>query len=68
MTKLRAPHFEVEAPKGGATSFMLTPGTEVWLNGSRATADDLAVGVKAVVDGVENDRGVVEAKQIKLTR
>lgn len=67
VTKVRAPHFEVEN-KSGATSFMLVPGTEILLNGSRATATEIAVGVKAVVDGVENDRGIVEAKKIKLTR
>lgn len=68
VTKLRAPHFEVEAPKGGATSFMLVPGTEVFLNNSRATATEIAVGVRAEVDGVENNRGIVEAKKVKLTR
>lgn len=68
MTKLRAPHFEVEAPKGVTTSFMLVPETEVFLNNSRATAADIAVGTKAEVDGVENNRGIVEAKKVKLTR
>ncbi len=68
VTKFRAPHFEVEAPKGGTTSFMLVPGTEVFLNNSRATVSDIAVGVRAEVDGVENDRGVVEARKVKLTR
>ena len=68
VTKIRAPHFEVEDSKGNATSFMIVPGTEVSLNNSRATATDIAVGVQAVVDGVENDRGLVEAKKVKLTR
>ena len=67
INKVRAPHFEVE-DKTGPTSFMLVPGTEISLNGSRATATDIAVGVKAVVDGVENDRGIVEAKKVKLSR
>ena len=67
INKVRAPHFEVE-DKTGQTSFMLVPGTEISLNGSRATATDIAVGVKAVVDGVENDRGIVEAKKVKLSR
>ena len=67
ITKVRAPHFEVE-DKSGATSFMLVPGTEIFLNGSRATAPEITVGVKAEVDGVENDRGIVEAKKVKLTR
>lgn len=44
---------------------MLVPGTEIFLNGSRATATSVAVGVKAVVDGVES---IVEAKTTKLTR
>lgn len=66
VNKVRAPHFEVE--KRGPTSFMLVPGTEIFLNDSRATASEIAVGVKAVVDGIENDRGIVEAKKVKLSR
>ena len=66
--KVRAPHFEVEDDKGNATSFMIVPGTEVSLNNSRATATEIAVGVQAEIDGVENDRGMVEAKKVKLTR
>jgi len=48
----------------------LSPGTEVVLNNSRATATatEIAVGVRAAVDGVENNRGIVEAKKVKLTR
>ena len=68
VTKLRTPHFEVKDAKGNSESFMIVPGTEVLLNNSRATATDIAVGVKAEVDGVENDRGIVEAKKVKLTR
>lgn len=68
VTKMRAPHFEVKDSKGDMQSFMIVPGTEVSLNNSRATATDIAVGVKAEVDGVENDRGIVEAKKVKLTR
>ena len=68
ITKMRAPHFEVKDAKGNTESFMIVPGTEVSLNNSRATATEIAVGVQAVVDGVENDRGIVEAKKVKLTR
>lgn len=68
VTKLRAPHFEVEARNGGPTSFLLVAGTEVFLNGSRATATEIAVGLQAEVDGVENERGLIEAKKVKLTR
>ena len=67
VSKVRAPHFDVE-DKSGPTSFMLVPGTEIFLNESRATATEIAVGVRAVVDGVENDRGIVEAKKVKLSR
>lgn len=67
ISKVRAPHFEVE-DKRGPTSFMLVPGTEIVLNDSRATASEITVGVRAVVDGVENDRGIVEAKKVKLSR
>lgn len=68
VTKMRAPHFEVTDAKGNSESFMIVPGTEVSLNHSRATTADIAVGVQAEVDGVENDRGMVEAKKVKLTR
>ena len=68
VTKFRAPYFEVEEPKGGTTAFMLVAGTEVFLNNSRAIVSEIAVGVLAEVDGVENDRGLVEAKKVKLTR
>ena len=68
VTKMRAPHFEVKDAKGNTESFMIVPGTEISLNNSRATATEIAVGVQAVVDGVENDRGIVEAKKVKLTR
>lgn len=68
VTKMRAPHFEVKDSKGNTESFMIVPGTEVLLNSSRTTATEIAVGVHAEVDGVENDRGIVEAKKVKLTR
>ncbi|MBY0493872.1 MAG: hypothetical protein K2Y23_06625 [Cyanobacteria bacterium] len=68
VTKMRAPHFEVKDAKGNTESFMIVPGTEVSVNNSRATAADIAVGVQAEVDGVENDRGIVEAKKVRLTR
>ena len=68
VNKVRAPHFEVKDAKGNTESFMIVPATEVSLNNSRATASEIAVGVQAVVDGVENDRGIVEAKKVKLTR
>lgn len=68
VNKVRAPHFEVKDAKGNTDSFMIVPSTEVSLNNSRATATEIAVGVQAVVDGVENDRGIVEAKKVKLTR
>ena len=68
VAKVRAPHFEVKDAKGNTESFMIVPATEVSLNNARATATEIAVGVKAEVDGVENDRGIVEAKKVKLTR
>lgn len=68
VTKVRLPVFEVEGSDGELVAFTIVPATEIVLGGSRATAAALAVGVKAVVDGVENDRGVVEAKKIALKR
>lgn len=68
ISKIRAPHFAVEDAKGYVTDFMLVPGTEVFMNKSRASATDIAAGVRAEVDGVENERGLVEAKKVRLTR
>ncbi|OFW40001.1 MAG: hypothetical protein A3J29_07605 [Acidobacteria bacterium RIFCSPLOWO2_12_FULL_67_14b] len=42
------------------------PRSQAWPRASRAT--EIAVGVQAEVDGVENERGLVEAKKVKLTR
>jgi len=64
----RAPHFAVEDAKGNVTDFILVPGTEVFLNKSRAAATDIAAGVKTEVDGVENQRGLIEAKKVRLIR
>ncbi len=68
VTKVRLPVFEVEGRDGDAVAFAIVPSTEIVLDGNRATSAALAVGVKAVVDGVENDRGVVEAKKVALKR
>lgn len=68
VTKVRAQQFEVDEGKRGATLFVLVPGTEVFLNDSRATVADILVGRQAEVDGVENERGLIEAKKVKLKR
>lgn len=68
ISKIRAPHFAVEDAKGNVTDFTLVPGTEVFLNKSRAAVSDIAAGARAEVDGVENERGLVEARKVSLTR
>lgn len=68
ISKLRSPHFDVKDKDGGITSFMIVPGTEVTLGGNRALPADIKLGVTAEVDGVENDRGIVEAKKVKLLK
>ena len=66
ISKVRSPHFEVKDKDGGITSFMVVPATEVVLGGGRGLPSDIQVGVTAEVDGVENERGLVEAKKVKL--
>jgi len=68
VTKVRLPVFEVEGTDGEAVAFTIVPTTEVALDGNRATAAALVVGREALVDGVENDRGAVEAKKVALKR
>ncbi len=68
ISKLRSPHFDVKDKDGGITSFMIVPATEVTFGRDRALPSDIKVGVTAEVDGVENERGVVEAKKVKLLR
>lgn len=45
---------------------MVVPATEVVLGGGRGLPSDIQVGVKAEVDGVKHERGVAEAKKVKL--
>lgn len=66
ISKLNSPHFDVKDKDGGITSFMIVPSTEVTLGRDRALPADIKVGVVAEVDGVENERGIVEAKKVKL--
>lgn len=66
ISKLRSPHFDVKDKDGGITSFMIVPATEVTIGRSRGVPSDIKVGVTAEVDGVENERGLVEATKVKL--
>ena len=68
VSKVRSQQFEVDEGERGKTVFEVVPGTEIFLNNARARVADIVVGRLAEVDGVENDRGLIEAKQVKLTR
>lgn len=68
INKVRLPVIGVESRDGDAVAFAIVPTTEIVLDGNRATSAALAIGVKVVVDGVENDRGGVEAKKVALER
>lgn len=68
VTKVRAQQFEVDEGRLGTTVFVLVPGTEIFMGDARASVSDIVVGRQAEVDGVENERGQVEAKKVKLTR
>ena len=66
ISKISGPHFEVTDSKGSETAFMLVPATEISRNGARGAASDVKVGVRADVEGVENEKGITEAKIVKL--
>ena len=66
ISKVRSPHFEVEDSDGGRTTFLIVPATEVFVGDRRGAPSDIVVGVRAKVDGVENDTGLVEAKMVRL--
>lgn len=68
IAKVQGPRFTVKDKDGGITSFMIVPGTEVSRDGSRGLPSDIMAGVLAEVDGVENERGLVEAKKVKLKK
>lgn len=67
ITKLKSAFFDVEVKKGDATTFRIVPATEVFVNGNKGQASDIRVGVKALVEGVENEQGIVEAKLVKIS-
>jgi len=66
VSKVKGAFFDVEAKKGDATTFMVVPATEVFVRGSKAQASEIRVGVRARVEGVENDKGIVEAKIVRI--
>ena len=65
ITKVRGQIFEVEGD-GGKVTFALVPSTEVFVGQAKGAPSDLRVGVVVVVDGIENERGAIEAKTVRL--
>lgn len=66
VTKVRRDVFEVD-DDGGKTVFFIVAGTEFFVGDRRAAAADVKVGLSVEVEGVENDRGMIEAKLVRLS-
>jgi hypothetical protein len=65
VTKVRGQIFEME-DAGGKVTFVLVASTEVFIGKIRGAPSDIKVGVLVEVDGIENERGAIEAKTVRL--
>lgn len=65
ITKVRGQIFEVE-DDGGKVTFAVVASTEVFVGQAKGAPSDLRVGAMVVVDGIENERGAIEAKTVRL--
>ena len=65
VTKVRGQVFEVEETRGKVT-FAVVASTEVFIGKARGAHSDIKVGARVDVDGIENDRGMVEAKTVRV--
>ncbi|MCC7240823.1 MAG: DUF5666 domain-containing protein [Dehalococcoidia bacterium] len=65
IAKVRGQVFDVE-DSGGRLTFAIVAATEVYMGTTKATPSSIKVGLRAEVDGVENDRGMIEAKLVRL--
>ncbi len=65
ITKVRGQVFEVE-DSGGKVTFAVVASTEVFVGKARGAHSDIKVGARVEVDGIENDRGMVEAKTVRV--
>ena len=68
ISKIRGPHFEVADSKGAETAFMIVPATEIFVGDAKGVATDIKTGARAYVEGVENEKGITEARIVKLSR
>ena len=65
VTKVRGQIFEVE-DDGGKVTCALVASTEVFIGKAKGAPADIKVGVLVEVDGIENERGAIEAKTVRL--
>lgn len=65
ITKVRGQSFEVD-DDGAKTTFAVVASTEVFIGNAKGAPSDIKVGVSVEVDGVENERGAIEAKTVRL--
>ena len=68
ISKVRAQQqFEVTEGDGARTTFFIVPATEVRVGSARGVIADIKVGAKATAEGIENDKGMIEAKVVRLS-
>jgi len=65
VTTVRGQVFEVE-DTGGKVTFAVVTSTEVFVEKAKGAPSDIKVGVRVEVDGIENNRGMVEAKTVRV--
>ena len=65
VTKVRGQVFEVE-DSGGKVMFAVVASTEVFIGKAKGAPSDIKVDVRVEVDGIENDRGTVEATTVRV--
>lgn len=65
--QLRVQQFEVTEADGARETFFANPATEVLVERGRGTDADIKIGAAVTVEGVENDRGMIEAKIVRIS-
>lgn len=64
--QLEVQQFDITDREGAKTTFFVNAATEVLIGRARGSLSDLKNGVTAAVDGVENDKGMIEAKVVRI--
>ena len=67
ISKVHPQQFEVTEADGAKMVFFIIPATEVRVGDARGSVADIRVGAAVVANGVENDKGRIEAKVVHLS-